>query len=65
MGPCMQLSLSCPSTDKLTLGGPISTEETQAAVLGYDEKIRWTPSSEKVGRTINFPSIAINKLPSK
>ena len=61
----MQLSLSCPSTDKLTLGGPISTEETQAAVLGYDEKIRWTPSSEKVGRTINFPSIAINKLPSK
>lgn len=62
----MQLSLSCPSTDKLTLGGPISTEETQAAVLGYDEKIRWTPSSEKVGeQLISLPSLLTSCLPNR
>ncbi|CAH3148344.1 unnamed protein product, partial [Pocillopora meandrina] len=46
MGPCMQLSLSCPSTDKLTLGGPISTEETQATMLGYDEKFVGHPPAK-------------------
>lgn len=66
MGPCMQLSLSCPSTDKLTLGGPISTEETQAAMLGYDEKFFGHPPAKRLAeQLISLPSLLISCLPNR
>lgn len=62
----MQLSLSCPSTDKLTLGGPISTKETQATMLGYDEKFVGHPPAKRLAeQLISLPSLLTSCLPNR
>lgn len=57
--------LEWPSTDHLNLGAPNSTEDTQVTMLGYDGKFLWEPASAKGGMVIDFPPIAINKIPSE
>ncbi|KAL9983927.1 hypothetical protein ACROYT_G006173 [Oculina patagonica] len=57
--------LEWPATDQLTLGAPMSSNYTQVTMLGYDGKFVWKPAGDKGGMIVNFPAIAINKLPSK
>lgn len=57
--------LESPSTDELTLGAPISTEDTQVTMLGYEGKFEWKPASDKGGMIVTVPCIPANKLKSK
>lgn len=57
--------LEWPTTDQLTLGAPISTEDIQINMLGYDEKFVWKPATKKGGIIVTMPAIPVNKLPSK
>lgn len=57
--------LEWPSTEQLTLGAPISTEETQVTMLGYEGKIVWKPASVKGGLIVMMPGVPVNRLPSQ
>ena len=57
--------LKWPSSDELTLGAPITTEDTQVTMLGYEGKFVWKPASDKGGMIVNMPGIPVNKLPSQ
>ena len=57
--------LEWPDTPSLILGAPVTTEDTTVTMLGYEGKFDWKPASDKGGIIVAFPTIPVNKLPSK
>ncbi|KAJ7392377.1 Tissue alpha-L-fucosidase [Desmophyllum pertusum] len=61
-GSVYAIALEWPSTDELTLGAPISTENTQVTMLGYEGKFVWKPATDRGGIIVCIP---VSELPSK
>ena len=64
-GTVYAIALEWPFTGELTLGAPISTENTQVSMLGYQGKFVWKPAGDKGGMMVTVPCIPANKLKSK
>ncbi|XP_031562279.1 alpha-L-fucosidase-like isoform X2 [Actinia tenebrosa] len=57
--------LEWPDSEKLELGQPITTEETEITMLGYPGYFKWTTPQSGKGIIIDIPIIPFNKLPTK
>ena len=64
-GTVYAIALQWPFTGVLALGAPISTENTQVTMLGYEGKFAWKPATDKGGLIVTVPCIPTNKLKSK
>lgn len=64
-GTVYAITLQWPFTGVLALGAPISTENTQVNMLGYEGKFAWKPATDKGGLIVTVPCIPTNKLKSK
>ena len=64
-GTVYAITLQWPFTGVFTLGAPISTENTQVTMLGYEGKFAWKPATDKGGLIVTVPCIPTNKLKSK
>ena len=57
--------LEWPATAELSLGAPITTENTQVTMLGHKGKFTWKPDTDHGGMLVTMPGIPVNKLPSQ
>ena len=64
-GTVYAITLQWPFTGVFTLGAPISTENTQVTMLGYEGKFAWKPATDKGGLMVTVPCIPTNKLKSR